>query len=325
MLHNRKQAALAPTTERKRTRRITMKKILFVLPVLVLTLLLGGCADLFDFNLFQPLEFIPLPTQEKLESMDPADALAYLNRELTSPTFIEKMRANPGARAEVEAFLKTKTGVEPVTSKAAGDPLSLEWVRATYEWFLKVYHGNEMVNNIINSIVTFAESGGLEETFGTADDVAQFLENFFGPMVPDDVLTNSDAFEEMFEGLNRAWQNCLKIVFGDPALGIPGFDNDYRTTDDRPTEEYGGEPFNMGNFLQSALILWLVDTAVYSHTIWKDEATAIASLWNIVHGLEPAEADGDSASFKNPLDQDGVLWKILSEMGLENLFGETGG
>jgi hypothetical protein len=291
-----------------------MKKILFVLPVLVLTLLLGGCADLFDFNLFQPLEVISLPTQEKLESMDPADALAYLGRELTSRTFIEKMQANPGARAEVEAFLQTKTGIEPVTRRGVADPLAAEWLWTAYNWFLKVYHGNEMVNHI----VTLLTGGQFEEAaFQTSDDTYQFVKNFFTSIIGEEVLKDQTGktFYDMFDGVQAAWQACVAIV--------GRFDEEAGDQGDWP-QDYNGEPFNIGDFLQGSLVLWLVDTAVYSGAIWSNPDKAKEALWNIVN-LRPDKVeapDGNFGLFENPFEPDGVFDRILGQIGLD-LFGET--
>jgi hypothetical protein len=245
--------------------------------------------------------------------MDPADALAYLGREINSPTFIEKMRANPGARAEVEAFLQTKTGVEAVTKKAAADPLAAQWLWVAYNWFLKVYHGNEMVNNLV-TLLTHGEFN--EDAFQTETDTYQFVKSFFTSVVGEDVMKDQtgQTFYDMFEGLEASWLNCLGIV--NNMDGRP-------PNDDWPQNQV--PPFNMGDFVQSAVVLWMVDTAVYSGVVWSNSEKAKEALWNIVNlRLEQVEEpDGDFNLFENPFEPDGVFGKILGEIGLEGLFGET--
>jgi hypothetical protein len=317
MLHNRKQAALAPTTERKRTRRITMKKILFVPPVLVLTLLLGGCADLFDFNLFQPLEFISLPTQEKLESMDPADALAYLGRELTSPTFIEKMQANPSARAEVEAFLYTKTGLKPVTAKGVDVPALREWLYIAGQWFLNVYGADIMVNNLANLLMSLFD----EESLADEEEATQFILDSFAQLVGPYTATGESEeaakarFRETIEGGVNCWLANKAIIDG-------YLDGDPDTQNWPDLEPYGLEPFNTGDFLQTTLILWLVNFAATEGAIWEDPYDPIDELWEIVNLRLPDEPNGSGTpeGFEDPFTPDGILGKILGELGLEELF-----
>jgi hypothetical protein len=88
----------------------TVRVLRFFLLVLVLVVSLGGCEELFEFNLFASLEAIDLPDAEALNSMSEEEALDYLCEELESDAFVDALAEDQQALNDVEMYLNDHRG-----------------------------------------------------------------------------------------------------------------------------------------------------------------------------------------------------------------------
>jgi len=255
--------------------------------LLLLMSFLGGCAELFEFNLFQSLDPVTLPTVEELSAMPEGEALDYLEEELSSPAFVEKLVKDPTVLPAVEGLLYD------TMNDPAADPDSRKRAAVLYANLrLEASGAVAAVNNV--SRLLGQDLGSLN--FATSGDVLDFLEDLLPQIIPEAALASREAFDALLTGFQGAWLGYE--VFGqklgeDPA--VP-------------------ESVNLGDVTQKALFSCLVAEALAGGSLYGTEAEARDAFWTILQGGTPA---GPSASgFADPFVPGTPLQNILDAAGI---------
>ncbi len=230
-----------------------MKKTIAVLIPLILVSLLTSCAELFEFNLFKALDPIKMPDAAMLSEMEDKEGVSgvldYLEAELGSPSFIEKLEEEPGAYSAIEDYLFDHKG----NSSTADEK------RATILYAdlnLKTTGGEELVNNSVSALIGGDFSTG---SLDTAAEVRAFLLGFLPEVMPASALSSQAAFDEMLQGFVAA-----NAAYDDFGTALPG------TIPDE---------INMGDLVQKAIVSYVIAEAigVYSN----------AQLYKIAQGVDP--------------------------------------
>ena len=249
-----------------------MKKFVWGFVPLVLVLMLSGCAEMFEFNLFAGLDYVSLPTFAELEDMEDEEAAELLEESLDSPGYVEELVDDPEALADVQQYLDENKGT-------ASTPTEQRFTALSADLALKTTGGDEVVNNV----------GSLIDDFGTiADDPTNFLGSFLQSVVPEEMMTDQAKFYDMLAGFQSAWTDYDQL-----GSNLDG---------DLPPE------VNAGDVAQKALFAYVVNEALTN--LYPTGGKAI--LWGIVQGGDPPPAPGtftdpnDNTSVSNLLDASGV-------------------
>ena len=120
--------------------------------LLLLSLLLAGCAAMFDFNLFKDLGLDPVaaPTPADYAGAGGLDSLAA---DLSSPAVIDALKADPAATAALESFL------QGLISGGVDSPEEQQAAILLADLDLKTTNGEEFVNNIVVVLMTPYDPG----------------------------------------------------------------------------------------------------------------------------------------------------------------------
>ena len=270
-----------------------MRRSWFVLIPLGLMLLLGGCEELFEFNLFQELDIVTLPDKGELDAMTADEALDYLDVEFDSPAFIELLAGDPKAQSEIEDYLQDLYN---------GDPGSQEGKRAVLlhaSLRLKLCHGEELVNNLSSLVTGDADWDALQDT----TEAQGFFESSFGDLVPPEALASREAFDAMLTGFQEA-QDAYTLF-------AAGIDGDPATSGDVPEEA------NLGDVAQKALFAVLIDAYLQPDAVYATEAEARDALWLLAAGDgAPAPNAPTGGAWQDPFEPPGTLGTILDEAGI---------
>ncbi len=249
-----------------------MKKYIWVFVPLVLVLLLSGCAEMFEFNLFAGLDYVALPTLSELEDMEEEEALDLLEESLDSPGYVEELVDDEAALADVQQFLDDSKGT-------ASTPAEQRFTALSADLALKTTGGDELVNNV----------GSLIDDFGTiADDPENFLGSFLESVVPEEMMSDQTKFNEMLAGFQSAWTDYDQL-----GANLDG---------DLPPE------VNTGDVAQKALFAYVINEAL---TNLYPPPGGEEILWGIVQGGTPPVGGTftdptDNTSVSNLMDASGV-------------------
>jgi len=252
---------------------------------LLLTVLLGGCEAMFEFNLFSGMEQVDLPDAESLNGMSEAEALAYLQQQMLSTVFVDALAADPQALQDVLDYLETHGGTPP--------PLTENEKLATILYAdlqLKVCGGEDLVNNVAAIIV-----GGEIESIDSPAEAETFLADNLQNIIPPEAMASQEAFNTMLDGFDEAWDAYAAFagsIDGDP------------DTDEVP------EDVNMGDVTQKALFAFLIDEAV--NDMYGSSSAGRQALWELANGQDPATAPSDYPDLSDP-----QLGAIFDEAGID--------
>jgi len=187
-----------------------MKRIIrWLLPGLLI-LALAGCAQLFEFNLFKALDLVRLPSAEQLQKMPVTEALDYLEEELGSPSFVDKLSEDPEAKEEISGYL-SETMNDPSVPPEEQRRAAVLYA----DLHLKTTPAEELVNNVANLITGAITTSTFDETGGAED----FFESFIEAIVPPEALSDRELFDQMLEGFQEAWTGYE--AFGNSINGDP--------------------------------------------------------------------------------------------------------
>ena len=259
------------------------------LPLLSLWLLflLGGCAPLFEFNLFRSVDPVSLPTPAELDSMSEGEALNYLEQELSSPVFVEKLLEDEAALGAVDALL-----FECMT--ASPDPDSRKRSAVLYaDLRLAASGALEAVDNAY--ALLSLDPGSLD--FSDPAAVLDFLQALVADTVPPAALDSREAFDALLEGFQTAWQGYERLgneLGADPA--VP-------------------DGLNLGDAVQKALFSYLVTEALRTDGLYASELEARDALWVAARGEEPPAPTG-SGTYEDPFVPGSALQNILYAAGI---------
>ncbi len=260
-----------------------MKKTIAVLIPLVLVSLLTGCAELFEFNLFKALDPIKMPDAAMLSEMEDEEGVSgvldYLEAELGSPSFIEKLDEEHGAYDAIEDYLIDHKG----TASTADEK------RATILYAdlnLKTTGGEELINNSVSALI-----GG---DFGTTDwsnaaDIKSFLLGFLPEVMPSGVNSQSE-FNDMIQGFVAA--SAAYDDFGNSSLT------------DIPDE------INMGDVAQKAIVSYVI-----SEVLAETDYTS-ADLYDLSQGIDPGDPT-ITGTVEDPFKAGNPVDNILNAAGID--------
>lgn len=232
-----------------------------VAPVL-LALLLAGCAELFEFNLFQNLDPIRLPDSASLAEMEDEEGIGgvldYLDEELSSDAFITGLQEDPPAAGAVESYLANRMA-------SAADPADRLRAAVLYADFnLKMNGGEDLVNRSMAALL----DGRFDETdFAAPADVVQLLANLLPSLAQMPAMESEAAFNAMLDGFEEAWS------------AYEAFEPSYL---DPPPDG-----INLGDVAQKALVACLVHEAINS--LYTTPGEGREALWDIARGLTPPD------------------------------------
>ena len=254
--------------------------------LLLLLISLSGCAQLFEFNLFRSLDPVPLPTSEELNAMSEDEALGYLQEELASPVFVEKLLEDEATFAAVDGILVTSmTGSSDADNRKRAAVLYADL-------HLAGSGAGEAVNDLsqlMNQDVTSLE-------FSDEAAVIGFLQELLPQIVPPEALASQAAFDALLTGFQEAWAGYLEFA---AALGDP------------PEVPEG---VNLGDVAQKALFSFLVTEALRAESLYSTEEEARAALWDAARGVVPATPA--YGGFADPFVTGTPLQNILDAAGI---------
>ena len=206
-----------------------LRRIKYVFTAVLLSLLLWGCAELFEFNLFENLDNVEMPDIDTLKNeMSTDEMLDYLSDEFDSQAFFDALADDPDTYAKIETFF------EEVWSGGEFSPEQKQRSRALYaDLFLYTTPAGEAAANAAATL--------MDPDFdfsGTDEEIKEALSIFLALVVPAEALSSEEAFREMidaFVAANSAYQDLAACLNDPPAEGL-----------------------NMGQIAQNAVISYVV-------------------------------------------------------------------
>jgi hypothetical protein len=152
-------------------------------------LALGGCAQLFEFNLFAGLDNPPAPSAADYTGVGGLDALG---EDLNSPATVEALAAQPTVVQEILDDLEGywDTGVDNEEDAQAAILYA--------DLALKTSEGEELVNNLVDAVINGTLGGST---------VAEILAD----IVPAAALADVDTFKAMVDALILANDGYLAL------------------------------------------------------------------------------------------------------------------
>jgi hypothetical protein len=227
-------------------------------PALLLVALaaLGGCSAFFDFNAFSALDVPPAPVLS--DYSDGTAGLAKLAEDLGSPAVVDQLKGDDALVQDIKDYLTSTYLSGPSLADAEAQQAAVLFS----ELNLVTTGGDELVNNVVTSIMTTPPTGNI------ADIITS--------IIPASVLADptGDAFNAMVQGLLDA--DTAYHLLGDsiPILGAPS-------------------GANLGDVAQKAAVAYMmraVVDAVKTQASLGSDAAAEAQMFLLVTG-QPSGLD----------------------------------
>jgi hypothetical protein len=242
------------------------------------SLALGGCAPLFEFNLFAGLDNPPTPVAADYTGAGGLDALG---EDLNSPATVALLAADPALVQEIEAALwSTYLG-----DGVSGDEDSQAAILYA-ELALKTTEGEQLVNNIVDVVL----AGGITATSTVAEILAD--------IIPPEALASEATFTAMVAALLMA-----NDAYEQLGLWVDGLTSDGVAENPLPP---GSLP---GDVAQKAIVAYTmratVDAAI-PVSVPATEAQAIAELYKVAKG----QASPATALTPDPFGAPGINWLL---------------
>ncbi|HSV92149.1 MAG TPA: hypothetical protein VLH81_03695 [Desulfobacterales bacterium] len=263
----------------------------------VVVLALGGCAPLFEFNLFGGLDNPPIKT---LADYSGAGGLDALGEDLNSPAIVDALAADPTLVAEIkdylwDTFIGDGGGVENEEDSQAAILYA--------DLALKTSEGENLVNNIVEAL--------LDGTLTGSSDIATLLAS----IIPPEALADAATFAAMVGALldaNDAYEQLGLYVDGDTPLGDGYWDNPLPP---------GSLP---GDVAQKAIVAYTMAALVEAVVMDPDMAPilqpdAITQLFLVASG-QPHDTDMDDIMVDPYASPDNWLLALLDVAGMRDMF-----
>ncbi len=222
---------------------------------LLAAVLLGSCAQMFDFNLYQKLDPVPVPVVTDYEG---ADGLDELEGDLDSPAIVDTLVQNPETITQIEDMLEEDYLNDGVTTEEDQQAAILY-----AELNLETSGGDELVNNMVNTVTTVLES---------EDPAALDPLSIITQVIPPEAAESPEVFTSMLLGLLDA--NNAYVLFGD-SIGDVNGDGAITAGEDVPAGT------NMGGIAQCAVVAYAVELIVESMGL--PPADAGNQLWLLLY------------------------------------------
>ncbi len=276
-----------------------MTKGRFVIGALLVTILVSGCAELFEFSLYGGLDPTPVPSAEDLKAQPTSEALATLKEDFESPTLFDELEKEPEKKAELSAYL------EEVWEDLDAEPSEKQEAQLLYaDLHLRTTGGDEFVNNVTAVADDLATMASGEMFSGDAADIQEDVQGLFEALIPEDIAGEPEAIAELLDGLITA--NAAYEAF--------------------ETSLEGAEPpagTNMGEVAQSALVSFLVGTVadvVAPEGGLEEGESQGQALYELIFSADTTELSA-SLSGVSEISLDGAPQNTLEAAGFELDFG----
>ena len=189
-------------------------------------LMLAGCSAFFGFNAFSSLD---KPAAPKLSDYQGGSSgLARLAGDLSSPAVVALLKADPATTQALEIYLDSTYGIK------AGSFTTPDQQNAAVlygDLYLKTTSGDQLVNNIVASVITTTQSG--------------YISSLLLSIIPADVSGDEMKFTAMVNALLSANVAYLNFGASIPSHGVP-------------------PGMNMGDVSQKAAVAYLMQAIVSS-------------------------------------------------------------
>ena len=234
-----------------------------IISTVIFLLLLTGCGNIFEFNLFDGIDNPELPSAGQLREMGDG-ALDYLSQALQSGDFMELLTADPEAAAEILNFLQEDYLSELPTDETRGNYQEAAILYAAIE--MGTTAAAEVSGNILNLFSSDSEE---------LDPSAVFPDNMT---------------EEEFDAALEAMLSAADVytLFGNSLSDIDQ-DGDLDSSADA----------NLGEVVQNAAVAIYVQTVVQSIPGTEEEQKALFKEYIIGGGADPVPEDADIADQMN--------------------------
>lgn len=207
-----------------------MRKLKLIFIPLLVAILFIGCAEMFEFSLFDGVDPTPIPDPTAMET---TEALAELEESFESPTLFRELEQNVEKKEELSNYLKD------VWTDATAEPEEQQKAQILYaDLQLQTTGGDEFVNNVTGVLEGLA-TGEMFSEPAEGEPIQETVKDIFTPLIPGDV-EDPAAVADMLDALILA--NDAYTDFG----------NSLVTTETPP------EGTNMGEVAQSALVTFIV-------------------------------------------------------------------
>jgi hypothetical protein len=265
-----------------------MSKVKALALAVTVVLALGGCAPLFEFNLFAGLDNPPTPTAADYTGAGGLDALG---EDLNSPATVAALAADPALVQQIEndlwnTYIGDAGGVENEEDSQAAILYA--------DLALKTSEGEALVNNVVGALLDGSLSG--------SSNIATLL----AAIIPPEALASEAIFTDMIVALlaaNDAYEQ----------LGIyVDFNGDGHLTNPLPP---GSAP---GDVLQKSMVAYtmyaMVDAVVT--TLPTTESDAIVQLFLVATGAttDPRYNAGMGSLTVDPMASPPLWLQALMEL-----------
>jgi hypothetical protein len=259
-----------------------MSRVKALALAIVVSLVLAGCAQLFEFNLFAGLDSVPTPTAADYTGPGGLDALA---EDLDSPATVAALAADPDLVQEILDNLEADYWGDGVTGDTDAQAAILYADLA-----LKTTEGEALVNNTVTALL----SGGITGTSTVADILAA--------IIPPEALASEATFTAMINALLMA-----NDAYEQLGLWVDGPDADGSWDNPLPP---GSLPGDVATKALTAYTIRKTVDAVISDlalvgTQAEKEAQAIAELYKVAKGQASAATTVEPDPFPAPFPASG--------------------
>jgi len=283
-------------------------------------LIFSGCPEFFTFNLFDGLDYVSVPTAEKLNEKPPAESITDLQEQLASDSFVQKI--------EAEEDQATVTAINDYLESIYTDTIGLETIYPDYtpaqieslqtsaavlaaDLNLAVTGGDEFVNNVFDAFMAVQElnAGG-----GTGTEELEALQTILIGIIPTSITeaptpeAQLAAFTELLTGIMAAGE--IYTVLGNTII-----------TD--PTQGAAVYEDVTGGVVMNALVTGLITEAINTFLLpgYQTPEAAANVFWQLYNGGPEAIPNivglNTSADFSNALSNLSYLENIALASGAD--------
>lgn len=285
-----------------------VRKLNIFLILCIILFVFSGCKAFYEFNLFEGLDYVKMPSAEELNEKPPAEGLAYLEENLASDSFIDKLAEDQEAQDAVIAYL------EDIYQAPAADVEPEEQVTAAVlaaDVQLGVNGSDELVDNVFNAITAVQAMADGGDSAADQAAMQEIIESIIPVSVtelpPDE---QEAAFSNIIEGLLAAsdiYEELGNNLVVDPADPEADLINEDVT----------------GGVLMNAAVAEVVDTFVTSmlEPAYQTPAEAAGVLWDVYQ----AALNEEDPSTVTGINTSGTIDIALEDMTyLQNIAFATG-
>jgi len=166
-----------------------LKKLYFLIMLLVILFVFSGCEEFFTFNLFKAMDYVAVPSAQQINEKPPTEGVLYLQEQMTSDAFVNAVAENPESLAAITTYLQN-------VYQDSSQPEELQITAAVLagDLNLATSGGDELINNVLGS---FSVIMGM--TSGTAPagvTAAESVQSVLDALIPESIASITDPVEQ---------------------------------------------------------------------------------------------------------------------------------